>query len=248
MFYKFQKEEFLVIYQEQEGGVIVTVYNNQNNMVFGMVKPGNVYMLSNNQWTLIDISFIKTYKDYIDRAVKALTTIITKIPVEDKILKLTSSEVKTFNILSRDITEGRVDWLNNDDVYHFSPHGIIGITAGQIKMYEYPEYENNMENIPHLIISPAITPDRLVSHKNKNKNNNDKTPVVRVGLKTVQKSPQPIKTAKNNDDFYKLVRDRAQWKKENPMPDSTDEIDRYIKLEREQREREAIEKKMKQEE
>ena len=110
MFYQFKKNDFLVLCQQQQGGALVTVSRDGHigqNLCFGTVTPGNLYMLSNNQWTLLDVKGMvgarRKYGDYMERAAAALSVAITRLPIGDKYLKLELGEFRLLETVVYDI-------------------------------------------------------------------------------------------------------------------------------------------------
>jgi hypothetical protein len=152
-----------------------------------MVVPGNIYMLSENQWILVDTYKIcnpKThYTDHLERAAEAISVAITKLPIGDKCLKLEHQESKILQALSYDISsEIPISWLIPADIYYLGHNKMVAVTGTNITA-EYSSLPDKTHNwnprtqlvrtvpnpnpitskpkTPKLVVSPAVIPSTL---------------------------------------------------------------------------------------
>lgn len=137
MFYQFKKNDFLVLCQQQQGGALVTVSRDGHigqNLCFATVAPGNLYMLSNNKWTLIDVKGVvgakRKYGDYMERASAALSVAITRLPIGNTYLKLELGEFQLIETVVYDLsTRRRISWLPPAAIYYLGNSKMVTVIA-----------------------------------------------------------------------------------------------------------------------
>ena len=128
MTYLFKKLEFSISIQIQNNGILVFLVNIKYPRIgytFGLVKPGNLYILSNSKWDLLNHSKIVTYKqiykNYVDRATDTLVNSLVKVPIEKEYLKLDQEELILIRSFVYDLVENNpIDWLPISNSYRFS--------------------------------------------------------------------------------------------------------------------------------
>ena len=209
---RFKKRDILLTLKNQNNGAVtitVTQDKHPNKLVFGLVNPGNLYMLSSKKWTLIDIKSLSEIKrDYIDPLDEAAEgAILAVIRMSAGLLSLDISEQTLLEFVVYDMAKNKdIDWLVDDDVTYVMEKDILVINN---RIIDYPKitrinYRKNLKNSirhqleehqlipkqkptlsPHLIISPAVTPSRL-----KIPANNLVTSPKMVELEMVQKSSE----------------------------------------------------------
>ena len=209
---RFKKRDILLTLKNQNNGAVtitVTQDKHPNKLVFGLVNPGNLYMLSSKKWTLIDIKSLSEIKrDYIDPLDEAAEgAILAVVRMSAGLLSLDISEQTLLEFVIYDMAKNKdIDWLVDDDVTYVMEKDILVINN---RIIDYPKitrlnYRKNLKNSirhkleehklihkqkptlsPHLIISPAVTPSRL-----KIPANNLVTSPKMVELEMVQKSSE----------------------------------------------------------
>ena len=224
---RFKKRDILLTLEKQNNGAVtitVTQDKHPNKLVFGLVDPGNLYMLSSKKWTLIDIKSLSEIKrDYIDPLDEAAEgAILAVIRMSAGLLSLDISEQTLLEFVVYDMAKNKdIDWLVDDDVTYVMEKDILVINN---RIIDYPKitrinYRKNLKNSirhqleehqlipkqkptlsPHLIISPATTPTRL-----KIPANNLATSPKMVELEMVQKSPVSVIHLEKNNSEEQLI-------------------------------------------
>ena len=141
-------------------GLITTLYRDDSKQKynFGLIKPGQVLILIDNQWKPMDTSTLtsgKIYRDELDKATTDLGTILTRYPIGDKILIFDFRQKEFIDAVIYDLIElGKIDWIPNvHKVELLNKKFKITYDDGRedIKEYEldYPppqEYEEDTED------------------------------------------------------------------------------------------------------
>ncbi len=148
MFYKFKKDKFFILCQEQKGGTLVTVTREkeptqtnkteptQPNILvqFGLVVPGNLYLLSGTKWTLIDVNTIvsktRKYHNPLEKAANALSVALTRLPVGDSYLKLDAGEHRLIETLIYDIAINKsITWILPATMYYLGNGKMVAVNT-----------------------------------------------------------------------------------------------------------------------
>jgi len=234
MFRQFQKGEFLIRCNEQATGSIVSVMSTETpigtstgNIQLGLVKPGNLYMLSHSKWILLDSGSITQghqYKDHNERASEALAIAITRLPIGYKLLSLTPGECKLIAAVVYDISTGSsLNWLITAETYLLEKGEMIAVSGLNRVTYSLP---NNVENIreafkkplttsvktdaPTMVIDPPALPKPRKSDKSESPPSQSGS--VLAPLVMIQEGDHVSKYP----DFYAFVERRSQWKRDHP--------------------------------
>ena len=167
MLYQLKKNDFLVTCQEQNGGTLVTVTrdNHPNQMVrFGLVTPGNLYMLSDDKWTLIDIKGIiqttRKHRDHLERAADALSIAITRLPIGNSYLKLELGEFRLIEAIAYGIgIRQPLTWLAPAAVYYLGNGKMAAVTGTNVHEFWMPRTQEDMVTWdPRIGLAPLSKP------------------------------------------------------------------------------------------
>lgn len=247
MFYQIKKDEFLILCQEQTGGVVITLSLSDTHptQTFCVTHPGNLFMLDiiKNSWTLINSkSLVANVNDHMIRAVKALIIAISRIPINNTYLKFDNIESQFIEAICYDIATSRpLSWFPSAVMYYLG-NGKLVTTVSQKVVGEYLLDNNNIRSLkpinksinqsetPKLVVTPASTPSSFVATTPTNKIINPSVEPVEVQTVVVHKKVKKANTKKANTknpnskqtktmseqckaDFYRIVKDRSQYKK-----------------------------------
>ena len=224
---RFKKRDILLTLENQNNGAVtITVSQDKhpNKLVFGLVNPGNLYMLSSKKWKLIDIKSLSVIKrDYIDPLDEAAEgAILAVVRMSAGLLSLDISEQTLLEFVIYDMAKNKdIDWLVGNDATYVMEKDILVVNN---RIVDYPKitrinYRKNLKNSirhqleehqlipkqkptlsPHLIISPAVTPSRL-----KVPANNLATSPKMVELEMVQKSPVSVIHLEKDNSEEELI-------------------------------------------
>jgi len=247
---RFKKRDILLTLEKQNNGAVtitVTQDKHPNKLVFGLVDPGNLYMLSSKKWTLIDIKSLSEIKrDYIDPLDEAAEgAILAVVRMSAGLLSLDISEQTLLEFVVYDMAKNKdIDWLVDGDVTYVMEKDILVINN---RIIDYPKitrinYRKNLKNSiqhqleehqlipkqkptlsPHLIISPAVTPSRL-----KIPANNLATSPKMVELEMVQKSPVSVIHLEKNNSEEQLIEKLETLEIIESFDESTEIVDQEI--------------------
>lgn len=98
-------------------GLITTLSRDDSEQKynFGLIKPGQVLILLDNEWKPMDTSTLtsgKIYRDELDKASTDLGTILTRYPIGDKILIFDFKQKEFMDAVIYDLIElGELEWL-----------------------------------------------------------------------------------------------------------------------------------------
>ena len=218
MFYQIKKDEFSILCQPQKGGVVVTVSKEKetNTLCFGVVNPGNLYLMSENKWILIDSKTLvagRKFNDYMDRAVAGLVVGITRMPVNDGYLKLEPTEGSFLEWVCYNLSLNKPLDIPPSQIYYIGNGKLVTVTNNK-NTGEYLIGNKVVTPItpqpftPQIIVSPAKAPTYLQS------------PKLRANA-TPSFGPMAVQTTMihkgvKNDKFYAMVEARGRKKIENP--------------------------------
>lgn len=85
----------LDIYKNEEGDVLTDLSKDKEIMTFTMVTPGNIYLLRDHEWVLVDTMSLpkkRPYKNYIDKSSTDLIYVNTQFPLDGERYKIKPSE------------------------------------------------------------------------------------------------------------------------------------------------------------
>ena len=126
MTYQFKKGEFLISYQGQTSATtaVMACHQSLSQVSLAISHPGNLYLFSDNKWTLLDINTIlpnqHPEKNYMERAATAMTISLTRLPINNSYLLLTINENKILTAIAHDLTtKGKISWLLPATIFQF---------------------------------------------------------------------------------------------------------------------------------
>lgn len=149
MIRKFLRDDFTLIFQKNKDSGIVVTFNKSSVIIqFGLVFPGNVYLLLDSSWVLIDISTLSFKTNYLEKSSEALISGLIKMTH----INLTSNEKIFLEIVLHDMVLNKQEWLPLSDSYLLKGDKI------EINKIEYElRGDRKIINIqqPKIMISPV---------------------------------------------------------------------------------------------
>ena len=244
MFYQIRKDDFLVFCQDREGGVLITLSRDNHvgkSVCFAAAIPGNLYMLSENQWILVDSKGLvpsRKFSDYMRRTAAAMVIAVTRLPIGNSYLKLEPKDIEFIEAICYDLGTSRpLSWLPAAAFYYIGNGKLVTVVSqkvtGEYKMIDGCDIRTSLKAVtsvssaaitnpgtPQLVISPASTPTGFQSPVSKSTPKCINPAMVPVQIQTalVQKyDPKPTTPIKTTLTPVKVKKEVKGEKEDEPV-------------------------------
>ena len=110
MSFVFRKGEYKLQIDRVSKGLIIKIFKDDNSLIFSIVPPGNIFMLENNAWKLLDTLSIETPShNYLDKATRDLNLVLRSYTR----INLLVYEQELISTISYDLISNQdISWLN----------------------------------------------------------------------------------------------------------------------------------------
>ena len=203
MSYRFKKNEFFISLFNNI--ITVTQNNSLERTSFAIALPGNLYMLVNGQWVLIDINAILPFNipDYLERAATAMILSLSKT----SLLMLTEKERKFLINLVRSLVANKKTIPEGD--YYLNSFELV--STNNVKYDLTDDGVAIIRVLPQLVITPPST--KYTSGFVMGNNIPTINPVT-IQTRMVQQTPPPfqlppVKVPINNNNKKREMRKEA---------------------------------------
>jgi hypothetical protein len=208
--FRLKKGEFNLIFAEQQGGAVINIFrdNSKISQAFGVVDPGNLFILSNGQWVLLDIAKImaptQQFKNDLERASAAFTIKLMQTSIDSKYIVLNAQEqIFIFAVVYDIASRTPIEWIVKADAYFLSDGKLEAVTGNQVTNYiltGIPRQLNKADIYPTVIITPSPqkgvkpSPVKLdLVQIQKTKNPDPGNPITTTVTNKVTKTMSPLK-------------------------------------------------------
>jgi len=164
--FRLKKGEFNLIFAEQQGGTVINIFrdNSKISQAFGVVNPGNLFILSNGQWILLDISKImaptQQFTNDLERASAAFTIKLMQTPIDNKLIVLDPHEqIFMFTVVYDIASRTPIEWIVAADAYYLSTGKVEAVKGNQVTSYTLTgiprQLNKSAEIYPTVIVTPS---------------------------------------------------------------------------------------------
>ena len=194
----FKKDQFTLAIQPKSTGVILSVGNKDGQNDFGLVHPGNNYLLLDGKWELLDSRQIsgmsRYYVNHIDLAANALSKAISRVPIKSNLMRLEPKEQLLVEAVIYDMSQQiPLDWLVQADYYDLKKDELVAVSGLNSQPYKLTDNPRVLSRVLDLNKSLIIQP---------------------IGSPPVLPSAKKIDSPSKN--FAEMVAKRGRYKLENP--------------------------------